>query len=88
MVVKSVFTVISVRQKLLKQERKKFPNFWIYTKGGNQFSSFGWGKKRGDQNFSQNPSGEPKPYTLFILHTCLPIKEYKVLLKLFRQLWP
>ena len=65
MVVKSVFTVISVcKTKLLKLARKKFSEI-LDTKGGNQFFKFGAGeKKRGEPKFFQNPRGGPKSYTL------------------------
>ena len=34
--------------------------------GGTNFSSLGWGKKGEEPKFSQNPSGEPKPYILWL----------------------
>ena len=48
MIVKSVFTVISViRPKLLKFARKDFSKMSDTKGGGTNFSSLGWGKKRG-----------------------------------------
>ena len=65
MLVKSVFTVISVYE--TKFARKNFSEI-SDTKGGEPiFQVWGGGKKKGgNQIFSKILGGEPKPYTLYV----------------------